>query len=217
MANNHDHTDDDDIEKKNIDKDDEDDEDEEDDEADDADKDSKEDDDDDKDKDDDDSDEDEIKDDEPVTGKSFKKLQKTILDSIAVIRRHSQKDSKQFSNKGKPTHEAKDRDIVASRVDRLEESDRKRQFGFEHSLSPMETDLVFQFSRNPSKKTLKHPFVAGGLEKLRSRKNADDNIPSGHAFKSFKVNGKEWKELTPEERQANFADRQKGILKTKRQ
>lgn len=160
-------------------------------------------------------DDEEIADDAVVTGKSFKALQKSIMDKLGVLTRHSMKNSKTKITK-QPKFDNKSRDNLANDVASLKESDRKRQFGYENNLSPEETDLVFQFNRNPSKKTLKHPFVSGGLEKLRSKKRLDANMSSGATGRTFKVNGKDWKDLTPEERAVNFRERQKAILAGRR-
>lgn len=69
-------------------------------------------------------------------------------------------------------------DDIRKTVEQLSLAEKKRQFGYEHGLSPEETDAVFVFSPNPTKETLAHPFVEGGLAKLRSKKRVEENTPS---------------------------------------
>lgn len=69
-------------------------------------------------------------------------------------------------------------DDIRKTVEQLSLAEKKRQFGYEHGLSPDETDAVFTFTPNPTKETLANPFVEGGLAKLRSKKRVDENTPS---------------------------------------
>jgi hypothetical protein len=69
-------------------------------------------------------------------------------------------------------------DDIKKAVEKLTLAETKRQFGYEHGLSPEETDAVFGFNPNPTKETLKNPFVEGGLAKLRSQKRVNENTPS---------------------------------------
>lgn len=162
--------------------------------------------------------EDDADDDKPVSRKELKSTLKGIHDTLAAIRRHGNK---------KPTLVPKDKNYqggkpapkdsnAESRIDRLEQVERKRTFGHENGLSPKEVDMVFKFDRNPSRKTLKDPFVIGGLEKLRSSARVDQNVPGGAAPTTFKVNGKDWNELPADQKQANFNKRQEAILAAKR-
>ena len=69
-------------------------------------------------------------------------------------------------------------DDIRKAVEKLSLAESKRQFGYENGLSPEETDAVFGFNPNPTKETLKNPFVEGGLAKLRSQKRVSENTPS---------------------------------------
>lgn len=90
-------------------------------------------------------------------------------------------------------------DIVKS-VKSLEFAEKKRQFGYQHGLSPEETDAIFAFNPNPTKETLTNPFVEGGLAKLRSKKRVEENTPSSssRSGKPFTVKA----DATPAEKQA---------------
>lgn len=106
-----------------------------------------------------------------------------------------------------------DNELVKT-VERLELSDRKRQFGFENGLSPEETDYVFTFSANkPSKDTLEHPFVKAGIESLRKSKTVEMNTPSGSRSHSPLFGGKSYTELSEDEKRQQFEERMKGLVK----
>lgn len=77
-------------------------------------------------------------------------------------------------------------------VKELQLAEKKRQFGYEHGLSPEEADAVFKLSPNPSKEVLEDPFVKGGLAALRAKKRVAENIPSSSTRSaSFSINTKD--------------------------
>lgn len=98
-------------------------------------------------------------------------------------------------------------DDLHKTVAELKFAETKRQFGYENSLSPDETDMVFRFNPKPTKEDLDNPFVKGGIEALRSKRRAESNTPSPSS-KIFKVAGKQWHELSPSEKEANWNKRQ---------
>lgn len=104
---------------------------------------------------------------------------------------------------------AKDDDLHKT-VAELKMAETKRQFGYEHGLAPDETDMVFRFNAKPTKEDLEHPFVKGGIEALRAKRRVDSNTPSPSS-KIFKVSGKQWHELSPQEKEANWAKRQEHL------
>ena len=102
------------------------------------------------------------------------------------------------------TKEEPDREIV-KKVNRLEEIENKRQFGFENQLSPEETDFIFKMERNPTKEVLDNPFVKAGLEGYRAKKRIESNTPSSSSsFSPFK--GKEFKEMSEDEKRKSFEE-----------
>lgn len=105
-------------------------------------------------------------------------------------------------------------DEVTARLSSLETAEKKRQFGYEHGLSPEETDKIFQINPNPNAETLKDPFVKAGLEALRRNKRVEQNTPSSSA-KSSSVISKKFKDLSPDEKNAEWQKlmKQKGVLK----
>lgn len=103
------------------------------------------------------------------------------------------------------TNEEPDKEIVKS-VKRLEEIENKRQFGFEHQLSPEETDFVFKISGGkPSKEVLEDPFVKSGLEGYRSKKRLEANTPSSSSSSSpFKT--KQFNEMSEDEKRKAYEE-----------
>jgi len=110
-----------------------------------------------------------------------------------------------------PTEKKPDAEIAGLKttVDSLALAEKKRQFGYENSLSPEETDAVFRINPSPTKETLKDPFVEGGLAKLKSMKRVENNTPgsSSRTGKPLKIKS----EGTAEEKQAAFDEKMKEI------
>lgn len=95
----------------------------------------------------------------------------------------------------------------------LKEEREKRQFGFEHNLSPQETDYAFKFSNGkPTKEILEDPFFKGGLESLRAKTRLEKNIP-GSSSRSSVFTEKPFTELTQEERKKQFESKMKSFNK----
>jgi hypothetical protein len=101
-------------------------------------------------------------------------------------------------------------DILAT-VAELKLAEEKRRFGHEHSLSPEETDKVFQLTNNkPTKETLEDEFVKGGIEKIRAKKRVETNTPAPSG-RSSTFKGKPFAELSREDRKANFGSYMKNL------
>lgn len=148
----------------------------------------------------DDVEESESKEDEPDWEAEAKKWK-------AIAERNKKKKSLQ--NKAQEP----DDDIKAD-VQYLKLSEKKRQFGYENNLSPEETDKIFQINPNPTKETLKDPFVKAGIDALRRSKRLEDNVPSSSA-KSNPVVTKKFKEMSDAEKNAEWQKymKNKGVLK----
>lgn len=69
-------------------------------------------------------------------------------------------------------------DDIRETVKKLSLAEEKRQFGYQHGLSPEETDYIFRFNPKPSKELLDDPFVKGGLSSIRAKKRVEENTPS---------------------------------------
>ena len=131
------------------------------------------------------------------------------LKQTAIANRLKKKLSQNIIPKQEPKI---DEDIVKD-VTYLKQVESKRQFGFEHNLSPEETDYAFKFSSgNPTKEILEDSFFKGGLESLRTKKRLEANIP-GSSSRSSVFSDKPFTELTPEERKKQFESKMKGFKK----
>lgn len=158
-----------------------------------------------------DSDED---DDKPITRKELKEiLGKRAKNRSAAARRASGKrnlSDKQRRGKSDPAVES-----LSSEVQNLKQAEAKRQFGYEHNLSPREVDLVFRMDRKPSAKTLKDPAVKGALEGIRAAHRAKEGIPSSNG-RTFQVGGKDFHELDDKDKSKHFTDRRRAIIEGKK-
>lgn len=105
-------------------------------------------------------------------------------------------------NKPLPIRE-QDEGLITS-VKKLEMIEAKRQFGYENSLSPEETDYIFKFTGGkPDKSALENPFVKSGIEGFRASKRVEANTP-GSTSRSPIFQGKEFKEMTEDERKKSY-------------
>ena len=87
----------------------------------------------------------------------IEKQRKANLD-LSIRARKAEEQLKVLRRSKLEAKEEPDREIVKS-VKRLEEIENKRQFGFEHQLSPEETDYIFKISGGkPTKEILEDTF-----------------------------------------------------------
>jgi hypothetical protein len=96
-------------------------------------------------------------------------------------------------------------DSIVQRVDRIELSEKKRQFGYKHQLSPDETDKLFKFAGNDKpEEAIKDPFFQSALTAFRKEQSVKSAIPSSSNSTTF-FEGKSFKEMTHEERAKNWS------------
>jgi hypothetical protein len=89
-------------------------------------------------------------------------------------------------------------------VKELKVAEKKRQFGYQHELSPEETDRLFRFAGNGDpEETLKDPFFQAGLKESRREARVKDATPSSSS-RASKVDGKTFADMTSEERKKNW-------------
>lgn len=96
-------------------------------------------------------------------------------------------------------------DDIRAEIESLKLAERKRQYGYEHGLSPLETDKVFQIDPDPSDKTLKDPFVKAGLQALRAKERVDKNTPSSSAKRPI-IQSKKFQEMSEAEKNKAFRE-----------
>lgn len=113
------------------------------------------------------------------------------------------KDKEPAKTIKKPTEEVGD---TGTRLSKLELLEQKRQYAWEHQLSPEETDKVFTLVAKPSKETLEDPFIKAGLTAIRSAKRVANATPSPSG-RSSAFNGKSFKEMSEDERKKAFEAR----------
>jgi len=133
------------------------------------------------------------------------------LKEVKTLQIKRQKDKEKFEKAS--THSStstepaspKTLEDISSKVSKLEFVQRKREFGYEHNLSPAEVDKIFALNANPTKEFLEDPFVKSGLSGLRAKQRVENAIPSGSG-RGRKVNGKTMMEMTDDERRANWSE-----------
>ena len=76
-------------------------------------------------------------------------------------------------------------------------------FAEENGLSRVQAERVLKLEPNANAETLKDPFYAEGIKALARKERVDNATPG--ASSQVSVNGKTFKEMTPEERAANFS------------
>lgn len=137
----------------------------------------------------------------PQTGETEADKDKRIAD---LERKNKQlfarlkKPKQSTTPNSKPTEELQE---IREAVNKLSLAEQKRQFQYENNLSPEETDKVFAINPKPTKELLNDPFVKGGLESIRAARRVSEATPSPSG-RSTTHNGKTFKDMTPDERQA---------------
>lgn len=101
---------------------------------------------------------------------------------------------------------------ILGKIELLEMAEKKRQFGYEHGLSPEQTDRVFRVNPNPSAEDLKDPFIQAGLNALKRKESLEKNIPETSA-KTSAVLPKDFDKLSPQEKDAAYEKFMKERLK----
>lgn len=102
---------------------------------------------------------------------------------------------------------------LIEKVNKLDLIEQKRQYGYEHGLSPEETDFIFQATGGkPTKEVLETPFIKHGLEGYRASKRVEANTP-GSSSRGSVFAGKKFEELSADERANAFAERTKALRK----
>lgn len=129
----------------------------------------------------------------------------------AIADRIAKKKPSQLTEKKEPQAD------LAERLNNLELLEKKRQFGYEHGLSPDEADAIFKINPNPSREDLENPFIKGGLEALRAKKRVAENTPSSSS-RSVTFKGKDVKEIlfddkTPKSDKQSAWEKMTGVKK----
>lgn len=94
---------------------------------------------------------------------------------------------------------------VISDIAELKLSEKKRQIGYKHGLSPEETDKLFAFAgKDNPEEALKDTFFQAGLKEYRAQKRVNEAIPSS-TNRSTKIEGKTFSDMSDEERAKNWS------------
>lgn len=143
--------------------------------------------------------------------KALKEQNKRLFERTKKAEGFEKQADGSWSKKPKPAEQPlptppkpKDEDVT-ERLGRLEQTEKKRQFGHKHQLSPEETDNLFRFAGSSDpEEALKSPFFQAGLKESRRASRVAEATPSS-TNRSAKVDGKTFAEMTPEERSKNWS------------
>jgi hypothetical protein len=130
-------------------------------------------------------------------------LEKERQARLQLTARAKKAEEELKKSKAKPQTKLKDEDgeDIRAIVKSLELAEKKRQFGYEHGLSPQETDYLFRLNPNPSKELLEDDFIKGGIQAIRAKTKVEANIPSSSASSGRVAPPKPLSEMTAEEKQ----------------
>lgn len=124
----------------------------------------------------------------------------------ARLKKGEVKQAEPTTNKSEAT------DPTGERLSKLELAEAKRQFAWEHKLSPEETDKVFQITQHPTAETLKDPFIRYGLQGIRKMQRVSEATPSSSS-RGQTFNGKSFHELSEEDQKKNYPAFIRGLKK----
>jgi hypothetical protein len=81
-------------------------------------------------------------------------------------------------------------------------------FAEENGLTKAQARKVFEINSNPTSELLKDPFISEGLKAIARKERVDNATPAGG--RATTVNGKSFKEMTEEDRRANYSKLMQG-------
>lgn len=77
------------------------------------------------------------------------------------------------------------------------------RFAEENGLTKAQARKVLEINPNATAETLKDPFIAEGLKAIARKERVEEATPQGGRVTT--VNGKTWKDMSDDERRANYA------------
>lgn len=114
----------------------------------------------------------------------------------ATLQRLLNKKGKTITNDNKPNNDFT-KDILEVR-----QALKIENFAEENGLTKAQARKVFEINPNATAETLKDPFIQAGLERIKRQDRVDDATPQGGRVTT--VNGKTWKDMSDDERRANY-------------
>lgn len=115
----------------------------------------------------------------------------------ATLQRLLNKKGKTITNNDNKSNNDLSRDIQEVR-----QALKVDKFAEENGLSKIQARKVLEINPNATAETLKDPFIAEGLKALERKDRVDNAIPQGG--KVTTINGKTWKDMSDDERRANY-------------
>ena len=107
-----------------------------------------------------------------------------------------------LNKKDKPTTNLNNQDLSKD-IAEIKFARKIDNFAEENGLTRTQAERVLKIDPNATSETLKDPFIAEGVKAIGRKERVDNATPGTSTTTS--VNGKSFKEMTPQERKANFS------------
>lgn len=109
-----------------------------------------------------------------------------------------------LNKKGKTINKTdnKSNDDLSKDIMEVRQALKVDRFAEDNGLTKAQARKVLEINPNATAETLKDPFIAAGLDKIKRQDRVDDATPQGGRVTT--VNGKSWKEMSDDERKANY-------------
>jgi hypothetical protein len=113
-----------------------------------------------------------------------------------------------LNKKGGKTINKTNQDDFAKDILEIKHNLRIDVFAEENGLTKSQARKVFEINSNPTSDILKDPFIAEGLKAIARKDRVDSATPAGG--RATTVNGKSFKEMSEEDRKANYSKLMQG-------
>lgn len=115
----------------------------------------------------------------------------------ATLQRLLNKKGKTINNDNKSNND------LSKDVLEIRQALKIENFAEENGLTKSQARKVLEINPNATAETLKDPFIAEGLKAIARKDRVDEATPQGG--KVTTVNGKTWKDMSDDERKANYS------------
>jgi len=123
-------------------------------------------------------------------------------DEVAELKKRNAILQRLLSKKNKPTNTNLTTPDLSKDIQEIKFARKIDTFAEENGLSRVQAERVLKIEPNATAETLKDPFIAEGIKALARKERVENATPG--ASNQVSVNGKSFKEMTPQERAANF-------------
>jgi hypothetical protein len=123
-------------------------------------------------------------------------------DEVAELKKRNAILQRLLSKKNKPINTNLTTPDLSKDIQEIKFARKIDTFAEENGLTRVQAERILKLEPNATAETLKDPFYAEGIKALARKERVENATPG--ASNQISVNGKSFKEMTPEERKANF-------------